>query len=110
MRAGRARAGPAAGAGRHARRAHADAGAEGSARSSASCPTRCRRSGEGAWAPFFGRPAYTMTLPARLAAAVRRAASCSSTASGCRRARLPAAPGAARRAADRRPAARRRAA
>jgi len=25
--------------------------------------------GEGAWASFFGRPAYTMTLPARLAAA-----------------------------------------
>lgn len=25
--------------------------------------------GEGVWAPFFGRPAYTMTLPARLAQA-----------------------------------------
>jgi KDO2-lipid IV(A) lauroyltransferase len=23
--------------------------------------------GEGVWAPFFGRPAYTMTLPAKLA-------------------------------------------
>ena len=33
----------------------------------ACCPTRCRREGQGVWAPFFGRPAYTMTLPARLA-------------------------------------------
>jgi lauroyl/myristoyl acyltransferase len=35
-------------------------------RSSACCPTRCRPTGMGVWAPFFGRPAYTMTLAARL--------------------------------------------
>ena len=33
----------------------------------ACCPTRCRPQGQGVWAPFFGKPAYTMTLPARLA-------------------------------------------
>jgi len=31
-------------------------------------PDQVPREGEGAWADFFGRPAYTMTLPARLAA------------------------------------------
>ncbi len=30
-------------------------------------PDQVPSRGEGAWAPFFGRPAYTMTLPARLA-------------------------------------------
>ena len=52
---------------------------------------RCRRHparpgaprGEGVWAPFFGRRAYTMTLPARLRASSTRS-SCSSTASACR--------------------------
>jgi len=32
-------------------------------------PDQVPSQGEGAWASFFGRPAYTMTLPARLAAA-----------------------------------------
>jgi Kdo2-lipid IVA lauroyltransferase/acyltransferase len=32
-------------------------------------PDQVPSTGEGAWASFFGRPAYTMTLPARLAAA-----------------------------------------
>ncbi len=31
-------------------------------------PDQVPGTGEGAWAPFFGREAYTMTLPARLAA------------------------------------------
>lgn len=31
-------------------------------------PDQVPGNGEGAWAPFFGREAYTMTLPARLAA------------------------------------------
>ncbi len=30
-------------------------------------PDQAPSAGEGVWAPFFGRPAYTMTLPARLA-------------------------------------------
>jgi KDO2-lipid IV(A) lauroyltransferase len=30
-------------------------------------PDQVPSQGEGVWAPFFGRPAYTMTLPARLA-------------------------------------------
>jgi KDO2-lipid IV(A) lauroyltransferase len=30
-------------------------------------PDQVPSAGEGAWAPFFGRPAFTMTLPARLA-------------------------------------------
>lgn len=30
-------------------------------------PDQAPRTGEGVWAPFFGRPAYTMTLAARLA-------------------------------------------
>jgi len=30
-------------------------------------PDQVPSDGDGAWAPFFGRPAYTMTLPARLA-------------------------------------------
>ena len=30
-------------------------------------PDQIPRNGEGVWAPFFGRPAYTMTLAARLA-------------------------------------------
>ena len=29
-------------------------------------PDQVPRRGEGVWAPFFGKPAYTMTLPARL--------------------------------------------
>ena len=29
-------------------------------------PDQAPSAGEGVWAPFFGRPAYTMTLPARL--------------------------------------------
>jgi hypothetical protein len=29
-------------------------------------PDQVPGSGEGAWLPFFGRPAYTMTLAARL--------------------------------------------
>jgi KDO2-lipid IV(A) lauroyltransferase len=32
-------------------------------------PDQVPSAGDGVWAPFFGRPAYTMTLPARLAAA-----------------------------------------
>lgn len=32
-------------------------------------PDQVPSQGDGAWAPFFGRPAYTMTLPARLALA-----------------------------------------
>lgn len=32
-------------------------------------PDQVPSRGEGIWAPFFGRPAYTMTLPARLARA-----------------------------------------
>jgi KDO2-lipid IV(A) lauroyltransferase len=32
-------------------------------------PDQVPSAGEGAWADFFGRPAYTMTLPARLASA-----------------------------------------
>jgi KDO2-lipid IV(A) lauroyltransferase len=32
-------------------------------------PDQVPSRGEGVWAPFFGRPAYTMTLPARLACA-----------------------------------------
>jgi KDO2-lipid IV(A) lauroyltransferase len=32
-------------------------------------PDQVPSQGEGVWAPFFGRPAYTMTLPARLAVA-----------------------------------------
>ncbi|BAP89809.1 uncharacterized protein E1O_26780 [Burkholderiales bacterium GJ-E10] len=32
-------------------------------------PDQVPSRGEGVWAPFFGRPAYTMTLPARLAIA-----------------------------------------
>lgn len=32
-------------------------------------PDQVPAQGEGVWAPFFGRPAYTMTLPARLARA-----------------------------------------
>jgi Kdo2-lipid IVA lauroyltransferase/acyltransferase len=32
-------------------------------------PDQVPSSGDGTWATFFGRPAYTMTLPARLAAA-----------------------------------------
>ncbi len=31
-------------------------------------PDQVPSQGDGVWAPFFGRPAYTMTLPARLAA------------------------------------------
>ncbi len=31
-------------------------------------PDQVPSAGEGRWAPFFGRPAFTMTLPARLAA------------------------------------------
>lgn len=31
-------------------------------------PDQVPSAGEGVWAPFFGRPAYTMTLPARLQA------------------------------------------
>ena len=46
------------------------------ARRSACCPTRCRREGMGVWAPFFGRPAYTMTLAGAAGAADRRAACC----------------------------------
>jgi KDO2-lipid IV(A) lauroyltransferase len=34
-------------------------------------PDQIPSRGEGSWATFFGRPAYTMTLPARLAAASR---------------------------------------
>jgi len=34
-------------------------------------PDQVPSRGEGAWVTFFGRPAYTMTLPARLAAASR---------------------------------------
>jgi KDO2-lipid IV(A) lauroyltransferase len=34
-------------------------------------PDQVPSRGEGTWADFFGRPAYTMTLPARLAAANR---------------------------------------
>ncbi len=30
-------------------------------------PDQVPQEGEGVWAPFFGRPAYTMTLPAKLA-------------------------------------------
>ncbi len=30
-------------------------------------PDQVPQQGEGVWAPFFGRPAYTMTLPAKLA-------------------------------------------
>lgn len=30
-------------------------------------PDQVPKEGEGVWAPFFGRPAYTMTLPAKLA-------------------------------------------
>src|SRR5947209_4016330 len=30
-------------------------------------PDQVPPQGQGVWAPFFGRPAYTMTLPARLA-------------------------------------------
>jgi KDO2-lipid IV(A) lauroyltransferase len=30
-------------------------------------PDQVPDAGEGEWAPFFGRPAYTMTLPGRLA-------------------------------------------
>lgn len=29
-------------------------------------PDQAPREGEGVWAPFFGKPAYTMTLAARL--------------------------------------------
>jgi KDO2-lipid IV(A) lauroyltransferase len=32
-------------------------------------PDQVPSEGEGVWAPFFGRPAYTMTLPGKLAAA-----------------------------------------
>jgi KDO2-lipid IV(A) lauroyltransferase len=32
-------------------------------------PDQVPSGGEGTWAPFFGRPAYTMTLPGKLAAA-----------------------------------------
>jgi len=32
-------------------------------------PDQVPSRGDGVWAPFFGRPAYTMTLPARLVAA-----------------------------------------
>jgi KDO2-lipid IV(A) lauroyltransferase len=32
-------------------------------------PDQVPAEGEGVWAPFFGRPAYTMTLPGKLAAA-----------------------------------------
>ncbi|MCX8004648.1 MAG: lysophospholipid acyltransferase family protein [Burkholderiaceae bacterium] len=32
-------------------------------------PDQVPSQGDGVWAPFFGRPAYTMTLPGRLAAA-----------------------------------------
>ena len=32
-------------------------------------PDQVPSKGDGVWAPFFGRPAYTMTLPARLAVA-----------------------------------------
>lgn len=34
-------------------------------------PDQAPAAGEGVWAPFFGRPAYTMTLPARLATLTR---------------------------------------
>jgi KDO2-lipid IV(A) lauroyltransferase len=30
-------------------------------------PDQVPQEGEGVWAPFFGRPAYTMTLPSKLA-------------------------------------------
>jgi KDO2-lipid IV(A) lauroyltransferase len=30
-------------------------------------PDQVPQEGEGVWAPFFGRPAYTMTLPAKMA-------------------------------------------
>jgi KDO2-lipid IV(A) lauroyltransferase len=30
-------------------------------------PDQVPQEGEGVWAPYFGRPAYTMTLPAKLA-------------------------------------------
>ena len=34
-------------------------------------PDQVPSQGDGVWAPFFGRPAYTMTLPARLAHSAR---------------------------------------
>jgi KDO2-lipid IV(A) lauroyltransferase len=40
-----------------------------SGRTAGVLPDQVPSQGEGAWASFFGRPAYTMTLPARLAAA-----------------------------------------
>jgi Kdo2-lipid IVA lauroyltransferase/acyltransferase len=49
-------------------------------------PDQVPSRGEGVWAPFFGRPAFTMTLPARLARAHdahRRAGLCA--AAGARR-------------------------
>ena len=36
-------------------------------------PDQVPQEGEGVWADFFGRPAYTMTLPAKLAATLGRA-------------------------------------
>ena len=40
-----------------------------SGRTAGILPDQVPSQGEGAWVSFFGRPAYTMTLPARLAAA-----------------------------------------
>jgi KDO2-lipid IV(A) lauroyltransferase len=40
-----------------------------SAQAAGILPDQVPSQGEGVWAPFFGRPAYTMTLPARLAVA-----------------------------------------
>ena len=46
-------------------------------------PDQVPSRGEGMWAPFFGRWAYTMTLPARLRASSMPSC-CSFTASDCR--------------------------
>ncbi|MCK7496365.1 MAG: hypothetical protein MZW92_39685 [Comamonadaceae bacterium] len=54
------------------------------ARCSASCPTRCRSQGEGVWAPFFGRPAYTMTLAGAAGAQTGAAIVLLLAPSGCR--------------------------
>ena len=39
-------------------------------------PDQVPPDGMGVWAPFFGQPAYTMTLAARLVAADRRRRCC----------------------------------
>ncbi len=48
-------------------------------------PDQVPQQGEGVWANFFGKPAYTMTLPAKLQQMTEAAVICCHMPSACRR-------------------------